>query len=83
MVRACFETADLYDLTMVDNEPDFGEMAAMASFFVGVGGRDVACNVSTGSTRSVGCGDVGCGDVACNVSTGGESVPYLSITMMP
>jgi hypothetical protein len=33
MVRACFDTADLYDLMMVDNEPDFGEMAAMASFF--------------------------------------------------
>jgi hypothetical protein len=53
-------TADLYERITVDNDPRFGDIRAMDSFFVGCGGgcsvndrcRDVACNVSTSSNVS-------------------------------
>ena len=32
----CFVTADLYEHTTTDNEPDFGELDAMVSFTGGV-----------------------------------------------
>ena len=47
---AFFVTAHLYEHTTTDNEPDFGEMDDIISFFRDLtsgGGRGVACNAPT------------------------------------